>query len=215
MIYWCRPCLSENRFFGYDSETKKYDAEAHRDRIFGKHVADYMRLLKETDEEAYKRQFSHYIANGIEADSMEEVRMMSSSHVKSVVIIECLRCTRKPMKPFVKIRNTRRNRRRQWRRKGNTNPQHLLDSTLRLLFCQLSPQQDHLGREEEAYRREEGAPASAEAATSCSALVKFYCCWHTVINLLIVIVCRTLIENKENLLSSAQYNWLRFVQSKE
>lgn len=64
---------SENRFFGYDSETKKYDAEAHRDRIFGKHVADYMRLLKETDEEAYKRQFSHYIANGIEADSMEEM----------------------------------------------------------------------------------------------------------------------------------------------
>ncbi|VDM74573.1 unnamed protein product [Strongylus vulgaris] len=29
---------SENRFFGYDSESKKYDAEAHRDRIFGKHM---------------------------------------------------------------------------------------------------------------------------------------------------------------------------------
>ncbi|KAK5976583.1 60S ribosomal protein L5, partial [Trichostrongylus colubriformis] len=55
---------SENRFFGYDSESKKYDAEAHRDRIFGKHVAEYMRTLKEEDEDAYKRQFSQFIANG-------------------------------------------------------------------------------------------------------------------------------------------------------
>uniref|UniRef100_F1L6Y6 60S ribosomal protein L5 n=1 Tax=Ascaris suum TaxID=6253 RepID=F1L6Y6_ASCSU len=45
---------SETRFFGYDSESKKYDAAAHRDRIFGKHVAEYMELLKEQDEEAYK-----------------------------------------------------------------------------------------------------------------------------------------------------------------
>ncbi|KIH67501.1 ribosomal L18p/L5e family protein [Ancylostoma duodenale] len=63
---------SENRFFGYDSESKKYDAEAHRDRIFGKHVAEYMRSLKEEDEDAYKRQFSHFIANGIDADNLEE-----------------------------------------------------------------------------------------------------------------------------------------------
>ncbi|RCN31808.1 ribosomal L18p/L5e family protein [Ancylostoma caninum] len=64
---------SENRFFGYDSESKKYDAEAHRDRIFGKHVAEYMRSLKEEDEDAYKRQFSHFIANGIDADNLEEM----------------------------------------------------------------------------------------------------------------------------------------------
>ncbi|KAK6062189.1 ribosomal L18p/L5e family protein [Cooperia oncophora] len=64
---------SENRFFGYDSESKKYDAEAHRDRIFGKHVAEYMRTLKEEDEDAYKRQFSQFIANGITADNLEEM----------------------------------------------------------------------------------------------------------------------------------------------
>ncbi|EYB99479.1 hypothetical protein Y032_0122g1070 [Ancylostoma ceylanicum] len=64
---------SENRFFGYDSESKKYDAEAHRDRIFGKHVAEYMRSLKDEDEDAYKRQFSHFIANGISADNLEEM----------------------------------------------------------------------------------------------------------------------------------------------
>ncbi|PIO68498.1 ribosomal L18p/L5e family protein [Teladorsagia circumcincta] len=64
---------SENRFFGYDSESKKYDAEAHRDRIFGKHVAEYMRTLQEEDEDSYKRQFSQFIANGVTADTLEEM----------------------------------------------------------------------------------------------------------------------------------------------
>jgi len=62
---------SETRFFGYDSEAKKYDAEAHRKRIFGLHVADYMRTLKDDDEDAYKRQFSKSIGAGITADGME------------------------------------------------------------------------------------------------------------------------------------------------
>lgn len=61
---------SETRFFGYDEESKEYNAEAHRDRIFGKHVADYMKLLKDEDEDSYKRQFSKYIAAGITADNL-------------------------------------------------------------------------------------------------------------------------------------------------
>jgi large subunit ribosomal protein L5e len=64
---------SETRFFGYDSEAKKYDAEAHRARIFGSHVADYMRSLKDDDEDAYKRQFSKFIEAGIEADTLEDM----------------------------------------------------------------------------------------------------------------------------------------------
>jgi large subunit ribosomal protein L5e len=62
--------LSETRFFGYDREAKKYDAAAHRDRIMGKHVAEYMRALHTEDEEAYKRQFSQFIKNGITADGV-------------------------------------------------------------------------------------------------------------------------------------------------
>ncbi|KHJ74945.1 hypothetical protein OESDEN_17568 [Oesophagostomum dentatum] len=69
---------SETRFFGYDTENKKYDAQAHRDRIFGKHVADYMKLLKEEDPDAYKRQFSQFIANNIEADDLE--KMYKNAH---------------------------------------------------------------------------------------------------------------------------------------
>ncbi|CAJ0584282.1 unnamed protein product, partial [Mesorhabditis spiculigera] len=64
---------SETRFFGFDEEAKKYDAEAHRGRIFGAHVADYMRTLKDDDEDAYKRQFSRFIAAGITADGIEGI----------------------------------------------------------------------------------------------------------------------------------------------
>ena len=68
--------LSENRFFGYDSESKEYKAEAHRERIFGKHVADYMKALQEEDEDAYKRQFSKFVNAGIGADGLEGVRRL-------------------------------------------------------------------------------------------------------------------------------------------
>jgi len=64
---------SETRFFGYDKEKKEYNAEAHRDRIFGKHVADYMKHLSEEDEDAYKRQFSKFIAAGVTADSLHGI----------------------------------------------------------------------------------------------------------------------------------------------
>uniref|UniRef100_A0AC34QP33 Large ribosomal subunit protein uL18 n=1 Tax=Panagrolaimus sp. JU765 TaxID=591449 RepID=A0AC34QP33_9BILA len=64
---------SENRFFGYDEEGKEYSAEAHRDRIFGKHVADYMKQLEEESEDAYKRQFSKFIEAGVTADALEGI----------------------------------------------------------------------------------------------------------------------------------------------
>lgn len=64
---------SMRRFPGYDAATKEFKAEILRDRIFGKHVANYMTYLKEEDEEKYKRQFSQYIANGIDADNIEEM----------------------------------------------------------------------------------------------------------------------------------------------
>jgi len=64
---------SETRFYGYDNSKKEYSAEAHRDRILGKHVADYMKQLKEEDEESYKRQFSKLIADGVSPDGLADV----------------------------------------------------------------------------------------------------------------------------------------------
>ncbi|KAI8319129.1 60s ribosomal protein l5-b [Martensiomyces pterosporus] len=69
---------SERRFPGYDSESKELDAETLRDYIYGGHVAEYMRSLKEEDEERYKRQFSRFIAAGVSADDLED--MYTSAH---------------------------------------------------------------------------------------------------------------------------------------
>merc|ERR1711971_1541147 len=64
---------SEKRFPGYDSEGKELNADVHRQHIFGLHVADYMRHLIEEDEDAYKKQFSRYIKDGVTADGMEDM----------------------------------------------------------------------------------------------------------------------------------------------
>lgn len=74
---------SENRFFGYDSVSKKYDAEAHRDRILGKHVAEYMRYLQEEDDAAYKKQFSKFIESGIAADDLEEMYKKAHAAIRA------------------------------------------------------------------------------------------------------------------------------------
>merc|ERR1712127_530720 len=64
---------STRRFPGYDAEGSSYNAGIHRDHIFSKHVADYMKYLEENDEEAFKRQFSSYLKNNISADMIESM----------------------------------------------------------------------------------------------------------------------------------------------
>ena len=58
------------RFPGYDGESKEFNAEVHRNHIFGQHVANYMKELRDEDEEAYKKQFSQYIKNGVDPDQV-------------------------------------------------------------------------------------------------------------------------------------------------
>ena len=64
---------SENRFPGFDVETKELDAEVLRKYIFGGHVAEYMETLADDDEERYKSQFQGYIDDEVEADGLEEM----------------------------------------------------------------------------------------------------------------------------------------------
>jgi large subunit ribosomal protein L5e len=61
------------RFPGYDGESKEFHADVHRKHILGQHIADYMRLLQNDDDEAFKKQFSAFIKNGITADLIEEL----------------------------------------------------------------------------------------------------------------------------------------------
>jgi len=64
---------SMKRFPGYDTEEEKFDAETHAKYIFGGNVGEYMEKLKEDDEEAYAKQFSLYLKNGLDADGLEEL----------------------------------------------------------------------------------------------------------------------------------------------
>lgn len=64
---------SEKRFPGYDRDAKEYDADMHRERIFGGHVSEYMEYLEEEDNQKYQEHFASYIANDIEAGGLEEM----------------------------------------------------------------------------------------------------------------------------------------------
>lgn len=63
---------SLKRFPGYDPESKEFNAEVHRKHILGMNVADYMSYLMEEDEDAYKKQFSRFIKNGVTPDTVRE-----------------------------------------------------------------------------------------------------------------------------------------------
>lgn len=64
---------SEKRFPGYDRDAKEYDADQHRERIFGGHVGEYMEYLEEEDNAKYQEHFASFIANEVEADGLEEL----------------------------------------------------------------------------------------------------------------------------------------------
>jgi large subunit ribosomal protein L5e len=71
---------SNRRFPGYNTEGKKFDAEVHRKHIFGGHVANYMKELQESDEDAFKKQFSRFVTAGITSEGLEKV--YKSAHAK-------------------------------------------------------------------------------------------------------------------------------------
>lgn len=60
---------STKRFPGYDAESKEFNAEVHRKHIMGINVSEYMSYLLEEDEDAYKKQFSRFIKNGVTPES--------------------------------------------------------------------------------------------------------------------------------------------------
>jgi len=63
---------NEKRFPGYNRDDKSYDAEVHRDRIFGIHIADHMKELEEDDPDMLASHYSKYTAAGLNGDDIEE-----------------------------------------------------------------------------------------------------------------------------------------------
>jgi len=76
---------TNKKFPGFKAPDEKgqdpeYDAEAHKDKIFGAHVKEYMEMLAEEDPTKYEAHFSKYIEADIDADKMEE--MYTEAHEK-------------------------------------------------------------------------------------------------------------------------------------
>jgi len=74
---------SNKRFPGYNAETSDYDAAAHRARILGSHVSNYMQQLLEEDNDAYKRQFAAYLKEGIMPDMLEGVYTSAHAAIRA------------------------------------------------------------------------------------------------------------------------------------
>jgi len=74
---------NNKRFAGYDNETNKFDAAKLRKYIFAGNVSDYMKLLKKDNPEKFGKQFSQYIKNEIEADSLEKVWAAAHASIRA------------------------------------------------------------------------------------------------------------------------------------
>lgn len=65
------------KFPGYDVDEKEYDAEAHKERIFGENIKEYMEQLIEDDEESgtdrFGELFPQYKKEEIGPDDLEEL----------------------------------------------------------------------------------------------------------------------------------------------
>lgn len=62
---------SANRFVGYSKEEKALKADVLRKHIFGGHVSDYMKSLREHNGPKYQKHFSEYIKAGIKPEEIE------------------------------------------------------------------------------------------------------------------------------------------------
>merc|ERR1719265_2875661 len=63
-----------------DEKNVEYDAEFHKERIFGGHVSEYMESLKDEDETAYQKMYAKYIEEDVEPDGMAD--MYEEAHKK-------------------------------------------------------------------------------------------------------------------------------------
>jgi len=79
---------SFKNFPGYQAPEEKgaepgYDADAHCDRIFGKHVSEYMEMLEEEDPTKYEAHFAKYIKGGVNGESLPDVYKKAHAAIKA------------------------------------------------------------------------------------------------------------------------------------
>merc|ERR1711865_882122 len=61
----------------------EYDAEAHKEKIFGSHVKEYMEMMQEEDPTKYEAHFTKFIENSIDADKVEDMYTEAHSKIRA------------------------------------------------------------------------------------------------------------------------------------
>ncbi|AQZ15062.1 RPL5 (YPL131W) [Zygosaccharomyces parabailii] len=74
---------SPNRFPGFDFETEELDADLLRTYIFGGHVSQYMEELADDDEERFQELFKGYLADDIDAESIEDIYQKAHEGIRA------------------------------------------------------------------------------------------------------------------------------------
>jgi len=70
------------QFPGYNPQNGKFDSRVLRKYIFGGHVAEYMKKLKEEDADAYQTQFADYIKAEIGAEQIEKMWVAAHAAIR-------------------------------------------------------------------------------------------------------------------------------------
>ncbi|ORC92321.1 60S ribosomal protein L5 [Trypanosoma theileri] len=76
----------QNRFPGYNKEKDSLNAKMHRDRIFGKHVAEYLKQVREeasSNPDEKTNQFCKYIAAKVAPDTLESMYKKAHAAIRA------------------------------------------------------------------------------------------------------------------------------------
>jgi len=79
---------SPSRFIGYDTKKETLDSKKLRKHLLGGHVSDYMKKLQKDNPDKYKKQFSAYIKNGIEAAGVEAMYTKAHAAIRANPVAE-------------------------------------------------------------------------------------------------------------------------------
>lgn len=62
---------SPHNFPGYSADKECVEPDMHRDRIYGKHVAEYMTLMKDENPNKFEQHFADFTKHGVTPDNLE------------------------------------------------------------------------------------------------------------------------------------------------
>lgn len=73
----------ENRFVGFDSDSKRLSTDILRKYIYGGHVAEYMQQMRDDEPEKYEKHFARFIEVGMDPDDLEDIYKKAHTAIRA------------------------------------------------------------------------------------------------------------------------------------